>query len=160
MQAAVRPESPDQPKGELAEEAIAALRSAFLALRRRQQRVLRKSGASFTEWLALEMAVHQGCRAGDLAEAIGLTPPGVTSLVDRLVDRGWLRRVPDPVDRRSIRLEPTRRGRNVLARGKEAMLQTLREATARMNATELRALRDGLAALSEGFEAKEVRPAP
>ena len=51
-----------------------------------------------------------------IAEALGLTPGSVTPLVDRLVRRGWVRRVPSEEDRRStsVRLEPE--ARQALAR--------------------------------------------
>lgn len=45
---------------------------------------------------------------GVIAREIGLTPPSVTALVDRLEKRGFVRREPDPEDRRKIRIVVTR----------------------------------------------------
>ena len=39
---------------------------------------------------------------GRLAELTGLSTGGVTRLVDRLVERGWIRREADPNDRRKV----------------------------------------------------------
>ncbi|HYO04982.1 MAG TPA: MarR family transcriptional regulator [Mycobacterium sp.] len=42
--------------------------------------------------------------AGDLGRATGLAAASVTNLIDRLVARGFLRREPDPDDRRRVLL--------------------------------------------------------
>jgi DNA-binding MarR family transcriptional regulator len=44
--------------------------------------------------------------AGDLAELIGLTTGAVTGVIDRLEQRGFVRRVADPHDRRRVIVEP------------------------------------------------------
>lgn len=44
---------------------------------------------------------------GVIAREIGLTPPSVTALVDRLEKRGFLTREPDPDDRRKMRIAMT-----------------------------------------------------
>lgn len=48
-----------------------------------------------------------GMTAGELANAAGLTTGAVTAVVDRLERAGYARRVPDPVDRRRVRIEVT-----------------------------------------------------
>jgi DNA-binding MarR family transcriptional regulator len=48
-----------------------------------------------------------GLTAGDLASQAGLTTGAVTGVVDRLERAGYARRVPDPVDRRRVKLEVT-----------------------------------------------------
>jgi DNA-binding MarR family transcriptional regulator len=45
--------------------------------------------------------------AGDLARASGLTTGAVTAVVDRLEEGGWVRRRPDPADRRRVVVELT-----------------------------------------------------
>ena len=44
--------------------------------------------------------------AGELAELIGLTTGAVTGVIDRLEQRGFVRRVADPHDRRRVIVEP------------------------------------------------------
>jgi DNA-binding MarR family transcriptional regulator len=52
---------------------------------------------------ALGMIEREGpLTAGALAELTGLTPGAVTGLVDRLHRLGYVRRVPDPADRRRV----------------------------------------------------------
>jgi DNA-binding MarR family transcriptional regulator len=45
--------------------------------------------------------------AGDLAKRTGLTSGAVTRLIDRLVERGSVRRLADPEDRRRVLVETT-----------------------------------------------------
>jgi DNA-binding MarR family transcriptional regulator len=48
-----------------------------------------------------------GMTAGELARAAGLTTGAVTAVIDRLERAGVARRVPDPADRRRVRIETT-----------------------------------------------------
>ena len=48
-----------------------------------------------------------GMTAGELAKAAGLTTGAVTAVVDRLEKAGMATRVPDPADRRRVRIEVT-----------------------------------------------------
>jgi DNA-binding MarR family transcriptional regulator len=48
-----------------------------------------------------------GLTAGELAHQAGLTGGAVTGVVDRLEKVGYARRVPDPADRRRVRVEVT-----------------------------------------------------
>jgi DNA-binding MarR family transcriptional regulator len=49
-----------------------------------------------------------GLSAGELAIQSGLTSGAVTGVVDRLERVGYARRVPDPADRRRVKVEVTR----------------------------------------------------
>src|SRR5919106_4353097 len=48
-----------------------------------------------------------GLTAGELAAATGLTTGAVTGVIDRLERAGYARRVPDPADRRRVKVEVT-----------------------------------------------------
>jgi DNA-binding MarR family transcriptional regulator len=65
-------------------------------------------------------------RMADLAERLEVVPRAITSLVDGLEASGWVRRAPDPTNRRVIRIELTDSG--------TATLRSLR--TARRSAAE------------------------
>jgi DNA-binding MarR family transcriptional regulator len=49
----------------------------------------------------------QMVRQRDLAEALEISKPSVSALVDRLIRDGYVQRVPHPEDRRSVAIEPT-----------------------------------------------------
>jgi DNA-binding MarR family transcriptional regulator len=55
----------------------------------------------------LHIDAHAGTRPGDLREYLGITSAGVTTLIDRLVERGAVRRDVDAEDRRVSRLTST-----------------------------------------------------
>lgn len=48
-----------------------------------------------------------GIRMTDLSERLVVSKSGLTTMVDRLERRGLLRRVPDPADRRAVRVAIT-----------------------------------------------------
>jgi DNA-binding MarR family transcriptional regulator len=48
-----------------------------------------------------------GITAGDLAVAVGLSPGAVTTVLDRLEERGFVTRARDPEDRRRVTLKLT-----------------------------------------------------
>ncbi len=55
----------------------------------------------------LYIAAHPDARPSHLRDYLGITSAGVTTLIDRLVERGAVGRDVDPVDRRVIRLSTT-----------------------------------------------------
>ncbi|WP_243738339.1 MarR family winged helix-turn-helix transcriptional regulator [Cellulomonas shaoxiangyii] len=55
-------------------------------------------------------------RLGELADVLDVAPRSVTSKVDQAEEDGWVRRVPDPADRRATLVELTDAGRAQLAR--------------------------------------------
>jgi DNA-binding MarR family transcriptional regulator len=57
-----------------------------------------------------------GMRPSALAEALRIAPRSATEVADALEDRGWVRRGPDPTDRRATRLVPTDDGRRLVER--------------------------------------------
>jgi DNA-binding MarR family transcriptional regulator len=65
-------------------------------------------GVSETDLRCLNIIENSGgLTAGELAVQAGLTAGAVTGLIDRLEKAGYARRVPDPADRRRVRLEVT-----------------------------------------------------
>ncbi|MFI8850522.1 MarR family transcriptional regulator [Streptomyces sp. 891-h] len=65
------------------------------------------AGLQATEWYALSVVSLAGrMTPGDLAARTGLTTGATTRLIDRLESAGYVRRVPDPADRRRVMVEP------------------------------------------------------
>ena len=62
------------------------------------------------------LAGADGMRPSALADALHIAPRSATEVVDALEDRGWVRREPDPTDRRATRLVPTPDGRRLVDR--------------------------------------------
>lgn len=57
-----------------------------------------------------------GMRPSGLAEVLRIAPRSATEVVDALEERGWVRREPDPSDRRATRVVPTEDGRTLVVR--------------------------------------------
>jgi len=56
-----------------------------------------------------------------ISDVLGRTTGGMTLTLDRLQTAGWLRRSPDPTDRRRVVVELTARGRKVATNVNEAL---------------------------------------
>jgi DNA-binding MarR family transcriptional regulator len=59
-----------------------------------------------------------GCRVYEIASELVITAGGASKLVDRIEEKGYCRRRPNPDDRRSSILELTPAGRGMLARAR------------------------------------------
>lgn len=59
--------------------------------------------------------VNFGFPSSDVIKELGVTKQAASQLIDALVIRGYLERVPEPDDRRRILLKPTERGRGAAA---------------------------------------------
>ncbi|HVU68632.1 MAG TPA: MarR family transcriptional regulator [Ktedonobacteraceae bacterium] len=70
-------------------------------------RMAEQVGLGATEEKTLALLGKRGpLTAGEIAAHTGLTTPSVTSLLDRLENKGMVRRVRDPHDRRRVIVEP------------------------------------------------------
>lgn len=66
-------------------------------------------GLSSTEWRCLRiLSQTTAATAGRLAAETGLTTGAITGIVDRLERAGYVRREPNPKDRRSVLIRPLR----------------------------------------------------
>jgi len=52
----------------------------------------------------VHLALHKGNSAGMIAEEIALSRPATTEAIDRLAEKGMIRREPCPTDRRKVRI--------------------------------------------------------
>ena len=80
-------------------------------------RSLAASGLRWPDYAVLHHLEAQGPAAQrELAAALRIQPSNIVALLDELQRRGFLRRTPDPADRRRHRVELTPRGRRVVRR--------------------------------------------
>lgn len=104
--------APD-PDGLLAEQLLRLTRR----LHRIQKRHLEPVGITPAQSRLLRLVAHFGDappRMADLAARLEVVPRAVTSLVDGLEAAGRVRRVPDPSNRRVVRIKLTDEGRATL----------------------------------------------
>lgn len=86
-------------------------------------------------------------RVSALAERLGVSQPGMTQLVDRLVAEGSAERIPDPTDRRATLVRITEHGRALLRQRHEHRVETLDRLVARLDAADRRRIDAALPAL-------------
>ncbi|MEV5988008.1 MarR family transcriptional regulator [Streptomyces sp. NPDC052051] len=115
------------PDGLLAEQLLRLTRR----MHRIQKHHLAQSDLGITpaQSRLLRTLAHVGSppRMADLAELLEVVPRAVTTLVDGLEASGRVRRVPDPANRRVIRIEVTDEGREALRTLHEARRSAAKE---------------------------------
>src|SRR5579883_354408 len=99
--------------------------------------LLANSGSAPVSWLAARMSV---------------SPPNITGILDRLEERGWVRRTSDPRDRRIVRIVLSDEGQTLLRDLFTAGTAQVHEAMSEMPADSLKALTAGLPALVQALD--------
>lgn len=126
-------------------------------MRKRFEQHARGLGLTRSQWHALAyLSRNENISQTGLADLLDLEPITLSRIVDRLVDTGFVERVPDPSDRRVWRLRLTKAGRSKLeqvrAPGDKTRAETLDGITeadrARLLET-LSAMRSNLSAACE-----------
>ena len=102
-----------------------------------------------------------GMSAGELAQSLGVTPPTVSGIVDRLVKVDLLRREEDPADRRLVRNFLTERGQMAAGEVERSVTTFITAMMDRLSESELDAVTDALSLLIKvGDEARAELVAP
>ncbi|HVB42006.1 MAG TPA: MarR family transcriptional regulator [Streptosporangiaceae bacterium] len=97
-----------------------------LARRLRAERVAQGLQPELTDTQLAALAAlekHTSMTPGELAEHEKVQPPSITRVIASLEERGLIRRLPHPTDRRQVELQVTDQGREVVRQ-----LRQLREA--------------------------------
>lgn len=89
---------------------------------------------------------------GELTEAVGVSQPGVTRLLDKLAAEGLVQSTQSVADRRVRTIELTRSGRLLVSRAKRSVWPVVEAAVADACAGPARALLPVLAALEQALE--------
>jgi DNA-binding MarR family transcriptional regulator len=117
-------------------ELATRLRSSVARLQRR----LRASASGPTSPAAMSILglldKHESLSLGELANLELVRPPTITPVVRSLEAQGFLTRVPDPSDRRSIRVRLTPAGRRELEANRRRRTQFLEQRLLRLSPAE------------------------
>lgn len=142
-------DSTDSPSDRsLVEQAILRLFLRKGALEWDDEHPLFDSGLTIPQMKVLFTAARPGgARPGFIAERSRMAPPNVTTVLDRLADRGLLYRAPDPDDGRATIVLLTEEGKRLVRAVAAANSERLRAALAGLDDAELTQLRTGLDAL-------------
>jgi len=131
-------------------------------IRKGMETTLAEHGFTYQEWHVLSrlrFAPDNRSSPGGLAEDLEVSSGAMTSRLDRLEETGYVRRLPDPGDRRGVVVEITDRGRE--AWDTAASIQGRREAffASALTKAEQRQLNSLLRKLMLAFEDRGVVPA-
>ncbi|UQW99982.1 MarR family transcriptional regulator [Streptomyces sp. RerS4] len=139
----------DTTDGVLAEQLLRLTRR----LHRIQKRYMEPLGITPAQGRLLRLVSHYGGgqppRMADLAARLEVVPRAVTTLVDGLEAADCVRRVPDPANRRVIRIELTETGRATLRRLRNARTDAAEEILAPLTAEQREVLGGLLDALAD-----------
>lgn len=138
----------DEVTGRLADQLLRLSRR----LHRAQRRLLEPLGITPAQARLLRTLAHceEPPRMADLAQRLDVVPRAVTTLVDALEERELLRRVPDPHNRRVIRIELRDGGLRALADLRRARRTAAAEILAPLDDDGRAALTELLAVLDRG----------
>jgi DNA-binding MarR family transcriptional regulator len=131
-------------------DAIAfALMHASHRVEARLEEALAGVGLSGAKHAALSFLVAQDqpMSLSELAEKLTCVRSNITQLVDRLEADGWVKRVDDPSDRRAVRAEVTRLGRERHAAGWRVIKPVLQDVAEELSAIDPKVLKRALDAV-------------
>jgi DNA-binding MarR family transcriptional regulator len=95
-------------RGPLLDEVGLAIRMHQNAVDEVDEAAIRYLGVNRTDLRCLDIIERRGrVTAGELAGESGLTTGAITTVLDRLAEAGYVRRVRDKADRRRVLVEPT-----------------------------------------------------
>ncbi len=100
------------------------------------------------------VGAYPGMSAGDLARILHIHPSTLTGILQRLGERGLLRRVAHPDDARRVQLDLTPKGKRLTAPSVGAVETAVKRVLSRVDAADVQSTRELLAALAEGLEAQ------
>ena len=108
------PKTPDNAKVN-AEKLIFLLPQLLKGLLKREDNFLTQGKISLPQMLALEHLSRAGtCRMSELAQTLSIQMASATGLADRMIKSGYIRRIPDPRDRRVVKIALTKKGKDVV----------------------------------------------
>ncbi len=138
-----------------ADPPLAFLLADVVRLMRRDFRA-RATGLGLTPALSrllFYVAREPGSRQAELAGVLDVTPVTLGRMVDRLAAKGYVRRRPDPADRRAFRVYVAARGEPLLARMAQIATLTSERATRGLQRREQRLLYEALLQLRSNLGA-------
>jgi len=125
---------------------------AFKTMRHEMESALRASGLSVTQWRALGALLHgAGVTPSDLARTLEIEAPSVTSLVNGLERKGWVKHTRSSADARVKELSLTPTGRRVIEKAKDALAPIEARMAATLSPAEAKTLKRLLCTMVEGL---------
>lgn len=149
--------APTSIKNRDAREVVNCLRQLFRAIQEYSKAILGETGLSGPQvWALTILDAESGLSLGELSERLFAHPSTVSGIVDRLEERGAVRRAVDPEDRRGLKLALTPVGRRLLRKSPPPVQLGIRQALEHMPAVRLRQLRRALEQIVRSTMARRI----
>ncbi|HEX5339951.1 MAG TPA: MarR family transcriptional regulator [Gammaproteobacteria bacterium] len=131
-----------------AQEIVRALRRITRSMDISSRQLISARGLSIPQLLCLQhLREHGPLSSGALAQAMALSPPTITGILDRLELRGLLNRERRPEDKRRVLVALTPAGRTLANAAPSSMEKRLGHALTNLSRSERAAIRDALVQL-------------
>ena len=131
-------------------------------IERTTEETLAAHDLSFGEWSLIGSLRYGGPpyrdKPGRLANWLGLSSGAMTNRLDRMEERGLIRRLPDPDDRRGVLVELTAEGRAAWEAAVAAQAEKEAVVSAALDASDQKVLNDMLRSLLLAFEERHGQP--
>lgn len=142
-----------------AREILNSLRHIVRSLRVSSRNAEQRVGLSGAQLFVLQCLSRQSpCSVNELAAATATDQSSVSVVVSRLVSRGYVKRVPSKLDRRSVELSLTPAGRTLLLAAPEAAQERLLSALSQLKRSETSLLSSLLGKVVELAEVSQGNP--
>ena len=112
-----------------------------------------KRGVTQTQFLVMAaVRAYSRCTMGTLAKNLHISMPTASGLVERLVQSGYLRRIPQSEDRRQVVVALTSKGDAFFKEFESVVRHRWEEVLVSLDADELRAFHDVIAKLRQHLQ--------
>ena len=143
------------------EAALVALRRILRATELNARSLARATGLTPSQLIILNMVDHLGdATPTDLARNASLTLATMTTLVDKLEDRGFITRRRDEADRRRMLIRITKTGKKTLVQSPDALQQQFQKRFESLADWEQASLIAALERVAALLGAKDIDAAP
>lgn len=151
-------QSPRNPKlSDATRQIVTGLRRIVRAVELYSQEVFKRYGLTGPQLWAVKTLSRRGALAtSELAEALAVQPSTLSVLVDRLEERGLVRRLRPRADRRFVEIALTAKGRELADRAPEPAQGRLLFGLARLSPRDRNAIRDAVDRLVSMMEATDM----
>lgn len=132
------------------------LRIIFRAVQAHSKTVEKACGLSSAKlWMLHEVAVNPGLKVSQLALALSIHPSTCSNMLDKLEQLGLISRDRSKTDQRTVHLNATESGRELLAKAPSPPQGMLSDALGRLNEEQLAELESGLGELIVALNVKD-----
>lgn len=143
------------------QEILVAIRRVMRAVDMRSKQLQRKAGLTVPQWLVLQALNEAGSQQiSALARRVSLSHATVTSILNRLSDKGFIHRERNSDDRRAVRVYLTDKGRTAFERAPELLQEAFVSRYRQLEPWEQKLLTSAIERVASMMEADELEASP